>query len=55
MTSFRGLVRKACPLPRVHLPPHWLEGPLHAVHRDREDFHKAQVFGVLGEHRREGA
>jgi hypothetical protein len=53
--QFRCRVRKARSLPRLDLFPHRLEVPLHAVHSNREDVHKAKVLGVLGQHGRESA
>lgn len=32
-----------------------LEATLHAIHSNRQDVHKAQVLGVLGEHWRKHA
>ncbi len=53
--QFRCRVRKTRSLPRLDLFPHRLEVPLHAVHSNREDVHKANVLGALGQHGRESA
>jgi hypothetical protein len=51
----RGLIRKTRALASLDLFTHRLEVPLHAVHSNRQDVHKAQMLGVLGDHRREHA
>jgi hypothetical protein len=53
--SSYGIAWKARSFPGLDLPSHGLEVPLHAIHSNRDDIYKVQVFAVLGKYRRQDA